>query len=107
MSKTTGNEWSFRLLTATVAGAALMGGVVAAAGPASAAASGQSHRAPRHWRLGARKTPFSPRTATSATAKGVMPADAADHPWLVGIIPPVPTARWRRASARSSAAPRS
>jgi hypothetical protein len=82
---------SRRVVASTVLGAALAAGVIAGGMPATAAQpatpADHSHPGTKLPKVGARKTPFSPRTATSATtAKGVTAADAADHPWLVGIM---------------------
>jgi hypothetical protein len=90
MNKKIRTRASRRVVASTVLGAALAAGVIAGGMPAMAAQpttpAGHSHPGMLP-KIGPRKTPFSPRTATSATtSKGVTPADAADHPWLVGIM---------------------
>ena len=80
---------SRRVFATTVLGAALATGVLATAMPATAAQPAQpTHAFPASLsKLGARAAPFSAKSAASATtAKGLTPANAADHPWLVGIV---------------------
>jgi hypothetical protein len=79
---------SHRLLVSAVVGASVVAfGLGAVTGPAVAATAQptQGHTVPLP-KVGPRKTPFSPRVSTTRSATTATPANAADNPWIVGIV---------------------